>query len=366
MGLQPWCDMEWQEALRRRRGGVAGGRAQNPKLAALAEELAAALKPKPRSQLRAAGPKHQKPEWECSACTTPNFLDRTQCRRCKQPRNSGAEECAQAVPASGPRLPPGSVWADVEPKTPAARAAALEKAAVAAKAAGASEAVAEALAADVAEARKKAVSSKPLGARIDSARARLRRTESKLTSSREALERAQATYAEACAHRDTANADLQALEKECAVRGTSTPDGRISNVLSGAKELLLKLESSPLVHAQSLEAPEPLLAAMRALHAAIAEAAPEPELDMSLDGGDSDRVEAPAERAEGMSSSAEPKAPSEPAGAFPDAAFRGGASDGVNNVESLDLSGDEMVMEDAALGALVRERLLKRQRHSPY
>ena len=133
------------------------------------------------------------------------------------------------------------------------------------------------------------------------------------------------------------------------------------------KNVLFEARAHQMAKFQMFSAvPEPLLAAMRALHAAIAEAAPEPELDMSLDGGNSDRVEAPAERAEGMSSSAEPKAPSEPAGAFPDAAFRGGASDGVNNVESLDLSGDEMVMEDAALGALVRENLLKRQRHSPY
>ena len=108
--------------------------------------------------------------------------------------------------------------------------------------------------------------------------------------------------------------------------------------------LLLKLEGSPLVNARSARA----------------------DLDMSLDGGGSDKAEAPAERAQGMSSRVEPEAPSEPADAFSDAAQRGGVGVGANSEESLEFSGGQMDMETTALGALVRERLLKRHRHSPY
>ena len=360
---------EWREA-KNRRGGQ--GKQRDGQLVALARELTEALMERPG----AVAPKEggRKPEWICKACGISNFMDRQCCRRCQGSRSSNPMVGKQAgvgersAPASGPRLPANSVWADPEPKTPAARAVALERAAATARAAGASDAAAQVLAAEAAEAKKEAVSNKPLGARIDSARARLRKADARLASSREALESAKALHADACSQRDQASAELEALERECALRGggTNTPDLRMESVLSGARELLLKLEGSPLVSVHTQEPPELVLAAMRTLHAAIAEAAPEPELEMNLDGGRSDDVRVPAERTEDMSGRAEPVAPSEPTGAFPDAAYRGGAGEGANTQAPLDLGGEEMDLEDAALGALVRERLLKRQRPSPY
>ena len=94
-----------------------------------------------------------------------------------------------------------------EPWNPAAHAAALKKAAIAARAAGASEVTAEAPAAEAEKANKEAVSCKPLGARIDSARARLRHADARLASSRNAVAKAQAQQAEAFAQVDSTGLD---------------------------------------------------------------------------------------------------------------------------------------------------------------
>ena len=309
----------------------------------------AALKQRPYAGPASAPAKtHTKPEWECAECGVTNFMDRQCCRRCKAPARS-----ERTGPVIGHRLPAGSVWAEADPKTAAARATALEKAAAAARAAGASNATAEALAADAAEAKREAVSCKPLGARIDSARAKLRRAEAKTTSSREALEKAKASHAEACTQRDEAKAELEVLEKECAMRGSSTPDGRMCSVLNGARELLLKLEGSPLVSADTHEPPEPLLAAMRVLHAAIAEAAPEPELEMSLDEEEMADHSAPAERA-----SSEAR--------LPEASYRGAFAGSASGTAAIDFSEEDVELGDAELAALVRERLSKRRRANPY
>ncbi len=373
---------EWQTAAKKR---GRRGRTVNPSIAALAKELTLALRPEShRTQQRGGGTQQggaavvRKPEWACKQCSTDNFMDRIHCRRCGGDRTSAsvggskppALASRQAVPASGQRLPSGSVWANPDAKTPAARAAALEKAAAAARAAGASEDAARALVADAEAAKREAVSSKPLGARIDSARARLRRAESRMTSSREALEKAQFAHAEACSQRDAANTELEALERECLQHGSVAQDGRLTEVLEGAKELLLKLEGSRIVDPGTQEPPESILSAMRALQAAIAGAVPEPELTMTLRGEEAPRRDASIAAAPSVSSAA-----------VAEAAYRGGVAklptDAVTEgmpagtiagvpAAVLEVGAEDMDLEDAALGALMRERLQKRQRSTPY
>ena len=121
-----------------------------------------------------------------------------------------------------------------------------------------------------------------------------------------------------------------------------------------------------MVHATSQEPPEAVVVAMRTLQAAIAEAAPEPELEMSL-GGDDDFNDSTSAAGRANTRSAEPHAPASPTGALSDAAHRGAANDRAGaQGATADIADEDMELEDAALGALVREKLSKRLRASPY
>ena len=104
-----------------RRGGRGGK--ESPELAALAKQLRASLVSEPRATRR-------KPEWQCTTCTTFNFMDRACCRRCECPRNTTGEGKQQRAGGARPgggmglpsfggqRLPPGSAWAAGPPTAP--------------------------------------------------------------------------------------------------------------------------------------------------------------------------------------------------------------------------------------------------------
>ena len=66
-----------------------------------------------------------------------------------------------------------------------------------------------------------------------------------------------------------AQEELDLLEKQCVARESENVNGNLSNVLGSARELLLKLEGTLVVHACGGETPESLLAAMRALHESL-------------------------------------------------------------------------------------------------
>ena len=218
----------WQRAGSRQRGAGKGGRSGegfvNTKLLVLAKELRAALMPQPRG-----APGQRKPEWQCSACGTPNFMDRMCCRRCaslragpvaaKSPSHLGHR--AEGLRAANrQRLPAGSVWVDGPPgqaQRQAPRATALEQAVGAARAAAASDGAVAALAAEAAAVKQEAADNRPLGARLDSARARVARMEAKEKAAEEAL-------AAALAKRDAARAEL-AQAQDAVTRLDASPSG---------------------------------------------------------------------------------------------------------------------------------------------
>ena len=181
-------------------------------------------------------------EWTCGSCSTTNWLSRRTCRRCAAAPVAGkpiarkleapqptatlarARPAAQAKPtakqgvSTGARLPVGSVRAEPQgtPGTAAARATGLEHALAAARAAGASAEAVAGLAGEAAEARRAAADGRPLGARLDSARALVQRAGRKLATAEEAAAAAAARCDAARKEVEDARAALQDLEAEVA------------------------------------------------------------------------------------------------------------------------------------------------------
>ncbi len=159
----------------------------------------------------------------------------------------------------GPRL--SAAWAAHSNKesangsspTPAQRLASLEKAHADAVAAKASCAVLDALAEDIKQAKLHVQCSKPFGARLDSAQARLRRALAKATAAEEAV-------AEAIRRNDEAKAEVKA--SEAAIEALSAevpkvdPHAPFDVVIRGVRELLQSLESSRLVDPVTNTVPE--------------------------------------------------------------------------------------------------------------
>ena len=146
----------------------------------------------------------RKPEWKCP-CGTFNFMDRALFRRCgyscgyspgglpgssniataRLLRTSVAPQRARGSsgvtqPGDGSRILQGSVLKT--PKTPAARAQAWTEVPSTARALGASEETAGALLGEAAVATHEAADARPLGVRLDSCKARLKKGELKLVS----------------------------------------------------------------------------------------------------------------------------------------------------------------------------------------
>ena len=225
------------------------------------------------------------PQWSCPRCLVKNDLSRTACRACALAQPTAVRtESASAAPGSNPqqsqRLAAGSPTGGCEPKgagqssvpSAAAKVTALGQALAAAKSGGASQDAIAALDREMAEAKRAAAEGKPLGARLDSARARVARAKRAVAGAADAVAKAQARHAEAATQLAKARADLTALEAE--VPSAAVPASPLLGVLAGARELLERLEGSRVVDPMTRMPPEPVLEAMRLLHAAVAAADP--------------------------------------------------------------------------------------------
>ena len=261
--------MEWQKVQKKK--GKHGGR---PELLQLAEELRSALMPKPQQGRGGGQHRPKRPEWQCKACSTMNFMDRRACRWCQRlsPEAQSAPTPPLTVEARGPRLPPGSVWtstrssSETAPQRPAARLAALEKARIAARDAGAPVDALQAIDREVASIRAEAASSRPLGARLDCAKSKLAKAESKLTAAEERLQTAMLQVEEARAQRAAAEETLTELRAELPQEGCSTSD----NLLRCTKGLLQGLESGHFASvAGAAGMPNDVIDAMTAAHKVI-------------------------------------------------------------------------------------------------
>ena len=325
--------MEWQQVGRRtrRHGAVrGGGGGPRPEVAQLAQELRAALMPRPHVQGHAAYAKgngftgglsqrERKPEWQCTACGTKNFMDRTCCRRCAVSGQPGSAQVASSLAGTvqgkeartgqrgtlQPRLPPGSVWAsparkEMPPRTLAAKATALDQALAAAWAAGASQDALAALRTDVAGAKQEAADTRPLGARLDSARAKVLRAATKASAAEEAVRQAVERQQAASVQQEEAQAELNSLLAQ--MPGDGEPA-----ILQGARALLQALEQSSGFVAGTGPSPERVLEAMRTLQQAIGEPREEDIPAMELDPESEQGDEGP-----GSSAPEAPEAPQEP------------------------------------------------------
>jgi len=174
---------------------------------------------------------------------------------------------------------------------------------VVAKSAGASEEVVAKLAQEATAAKE--VRQTP-GGRLDSSRARVERAEKKSAAARDVLEAtrekllaAEARLAELENEERVARDELANVEAEFA-RGLPLEAPQAPSLLDGVRVLLERLEGQAWRTDAGVRAspPEPVLDAMRALHAAMDAAAPSPQpgLDRALDeeSGEGSGDEAPA------------------------------------------------------------------------
>ncbi|CAK0828608.1 unnamed protein product, partial [Prorocentrum cordatum] len=279
--------MAWQ-TVQRRRGRNAGG-------AELAADLLQSLfegggrrngKQQPDPPLRRA-------EWRCG-CDCTNWAERADCRRCGAARGGAPAACPPPAPAAAgeagaaawPALP------NARPLRPGAQADALRRATAAARKAGAHPAALEALEQDEAAARARQAQQRS-GNRLEGLRAAARKAAAAATAADEAVAaatrraeeaRAAAAAAEAAAREEEEAAQTAAAE--AAARGEAAAPARdagAEQLLQATRELLDRLET----HAWG-DAPEPLLAAMAAAHAALEAAGPPPpppDLDAELGAG---------------------------------------------------------------------------------
>ena len=296
--------MAWQQFTSRGKGGKAKGALDvRPEIDQLAKELRSALMPQPHIH-RSTGTRKQKPEWQCLRCTTMNFMDRNRCRWCGY-----LSPVAQAAPTpsvqtppprdnvQAQRLPPGSAWANGSPhqsqrfERPKANAKvkALEKAVEVAREAGATEDAIATLLGDIEAAKQEVADTRPLGARLDSARAQLAKAEAKVLAAEAAVAQAIERCNEAKAWRENAAASWSRLQQEVPRESFC-----LEPLVQGARNLLAQLEQSWVADPSTGQMPERILAGMKELHDALAASAPEqlPNMDTSSPAGDDTSPEA--------------------------------------------------------------------------
>jgi hypothetical protein len=250
-------------------------------VAALARELKAALLSQPRRQQA----ERRRPEWCCN-CGVSNWQDRCVCRVCAakkpatsqlpaSPKREAVQRAAArgAVPSVGVpsarTLPAGSVWAPPAPAskpmvggggitspTPAARRAALAVALEAVKAAGGCGDLEQSVSQALSETVQAAADSRPLGARLDSCKARAAKAEARLAQTAASVEQAVARHEEAARELEACQSALAELEREV----TAPLAIQQPPVAAGAQELLLALEQF------SGGLPESVLGCMQSLH----------------------------------------------------------------------------------------------------
>ena len=267
--------MAWQQVAGRGgrgKGGKGQSQSAHPEIDKLAKELRAALMPKPHHA--GSGERPRKPEWQCQSCNVYNFMDRRQCRWCS--KLSPAAQTAPTPPVAGQtnrqRLPPGSVWSSMPAAgkqlagaegRPGAKVAALEKAIATARAAGAPEDALDSMGRQMAVLKSEAANSRPLGARLDSAEAKLAKADSKVQLAEAQLKKAMQQLEEARAQRRDAEQVLADLRVEV----PQDNSGVHRELMHRTKALLERLESGKF--AASADMPEELLAAMASVHEVV-------------------------------------------------------------------------------------------------
>lgn len=153
----------------------------------------------------------------------------------------------------------------------------MEQAVATARAAGASGDAVASLAAEAAVARRNAAEGRPLGARLDSARAGLAKAERKAAAAEEAFSAATERRDAAAKEVQAARATVDELEAEVAQAQASSPPPSLQEFAASTRRLLLALESLPLTSPDAGQEVEPVLRAMAELHRVMGEAAAEPD-----------------------------------------------------------------------------------------
>ena len=164
--------------------------------------------PTPWKQGKKANVGSTKAEWQCSKCIVKNFMDRTHCRGCGKQRGQGdailrgnqnLTNLGHGVPKTGPGNQHGS--------QPASELQAAQAVLASAQSAGFPAEILQMLQAEVEQKRKAKSDSRPLGARIDSAKARVARAANALEKSAKLL--ATATERVESAERECSEADAE-------------------------------------------------------------------------------------------------------------------------------------------------------------
>ena len=247
----------------------------------LARQLRSALMPRPRGGLRddrlPRGPPQTdhapREEWLCG-CGITNWDDRRRCRECRAPSRAAA---ARGHPSSTtprswpsppadafPSLPPGAPAPPPQPLRPKQQVAALQSALAAARAAGAPEGVLDGLRDAALDAGRAQADSRPLGARLDSARAKAARAATRCEATAMAAQAAADAHLAALDEKRSIDDRLAVLEAEVADCARAPPGP--ASLADGIRELLDALESSFAACAPPGGPPERILASMKGLH----------------------------------------------------------------------------------------------------
>ena len=148
--------------------------------------------------------------------------------------------------------------------------AALEKALTAARDAGASVEVIDAMGRQVAALKEQRAGTRPLGARLDSARAKFNKAELKVNAAEEALAKACESLEQAKQHREDAKSALEVLlaevPQECILAATMEQH---QVLIESVQELLEKIEASRIIDPATNAPEESILQTMQRLHAIV-------------------------------------------------------------------------------------------------
>ena len=292
----PWQDKIYRKTARAQRKAAN----TSDEARALAKEICESIFTRPGSTGKGGLRTARKPEWSCPHCAKPNFMDRINCRFCGVGKPARATNVHAISPVGGtggangglaPRLPRAQL-----PARPPTKIQRLEQAVAAARDGGAGEAALASLENELQAARTAAADSRPIGARLDSARA-------KESRAARALEAAEAAVTTAVQRRDAARKTLEDAEKELASLPKAPrppPDYASEDAVVGkARALLESLECSRISDSLTGDVPEMVLDDMRSLREALDAAAPLTEVAMELgeEPGASDAVAAEVEEA---------------------------------------------------------------------
>ena len=222
-----------------------------------------------RNQLAAPAPRlgreGREEQWQCPSCNLLNWVSRQRCRECRfkqeqcrpgedlppprrrrhRPPSSRARTPSAPPHASRPRgSPPGSGSKDgpagdqpaVAP-SPVRKLAELKAALESLRAAQAPEAVLNPLEEEVTRAQAAVRGSKPIGQRLDAARAALKRTEARAEAAAASVAAAQARHVKIEEDRLDKARELQELESEFALQA-GAPQSKVEGLADAVKSAL--------------------------------------------------------------------------------------------------------------------------------